>query len=254
MELEPLRHPTRLDTEGTNQDIEPLITGEPLSTLNKGVEIKPGELDRLQLFDVECVIVVLDIVVRHGAFCPNAAFEYTVVFALVITLVDCDARGVEVLHARPRSLLLLVVAHVDLVDKGVPSLLLDEHLGTVAFVRPDVVFLDRVQHSSQAFLYLPRIVARAVSCKQELKNEGRNIRPFLDLQQKVFANHFPWKYLIQLFVERIVFHSKYAVLSFNSAIIACVAGSIARTVKFPENCSSIRRPTPTIWPGRIRMP
>src|SRR5258708_21939212 len=35
MELEPLGNPTGFDTEGTNQDIEPLVAGELLSSFNK---------------------------------------------------------------------------------------------------------------------------------------------------------------------------------------------------------------------------
>ena len=89
-----------------------------------------------------------------------------------------------------------------------PPLLLNKHLGAVAFVRPDVILLDRLQHGSQAFLDFPRIVACTVPRKEEFKHKRRNIRALLNLQQEILANHFSREHLVQLLVERIGFRSR----------------------------------------------
>jgi hypothetical protein len=70
---------------------------------------------------------------------------------------------------------------VDLVDEGVLSFALHEHLGLVALVGADIVLLNRLQDGGHAFLDLAGIVAGAVASEEEFEDERGHVGPFLDL-------------------------------------------------------------------------
>ena len=252
VELQALAHPAGLHAKGANDDIQPFVAGKLPASLGKGLEIEPGELNRLQLLDVEGVIVVFHIVVGHGAFRPDAALENPLVLRLVETVVDGNARGVEVLHPRPGPFFLLEVFDVDLVDEGVLALLLHQHLGLVALVRPDIVLLDGLQHRGHAFLDLARVIAGAVPRQQELEHERGHVGPFLDVEKQVLADDLAQKYLVEFAVQIGGGHSRYPVLRVRLTCSRLVAGSRMRTVKLPEKSSSMRRPKEMALPDLMR--
>jgi hypothetical protein len=69
------------------------------------LEVEARQLDRPQVFDVERVVVFLDVVVRQGHLGPDAAFQQAIVVAVEL-LADRDALRVEVLQRCPVALLL----------------------------------------------------------------------------------------------------------------------------------------------------
>jgi len=65
----------------------------------------------------------------------------------------------------------LRILDVNLVDEGVPALLLHEHLRPIALVRAHIVFLNRLEHGRKAVLDLPRIIARAITGEEKFQDE-----------------------------------------------------------------------------------
>ena len=92
---------------------------------------------------------------------------------------------------------------MDAVNEGVFALLLNQHLGAVAFVGPDVVFLDGFQDGGETFLDFTRVVTGTVAGEQEFQNKRGHIGALLHLEEEIFADDFAREDLVEFRVERV---------------------------------------------------
>jgi len=54
----------------SGQDIKPLVTAEFLSALQEFINIEPGELNRPEVFDVEGIVIFVNIIMPDCSLSP----------------------------------------------------------------------------------------------------------------------------------------------------------------------------------------
>ena len=200
MQPHPRRELVRFQPHGTQHHRQPLVPGEGRPAGGVAREIEAGQLDRAQVLDGKGVVVLLDVVVRQGHLGPDPALQQAVVVAVEL-FADGNALGVEVLQRRPVALLLLHVAHMDLVDEAVPALGCHLGLGGIGLVGADIVFLEGGEHGLHAGVQLRLVIAGAELGEQKLQDEGRDVGALLDPVQQVLAQHLAVKGRVQFQVE-----------------------------------------------------
>ena len=98
-------------------------------------------------------------------------------------------------------LFFLHVADVHLVDEAVLTFGRNTGLRRVRFVGANVIVLERRQDGFDTGLDFDVVVAGAVPGEQELKDERRDVRPFLDAVQQILANDLAGELFVQFCVE-----------------------------------------------------
>ena len=101
------------------------------------------------------------------------------------------------------ALLLLHVAHMNLINKPVLALRRDLRLRGIGLVRPNVVVLQGGEHGLHSLLHFRGIVAGAVARQQELQDEGGYVRALFNPMQKILPDDFAIESGIQFLIKSI---------------------------------------------------
>ena len=136
----------RFVTQGSHQQVEPLIAREAAASCHEVVELPRRELDGADALDEERPVLGpedVGVVVAQRDLGPDSAQQQAVVLSH-LALFDVDVVEVEVGEPRPVLVVGLDQAHGDLVDDLERGVLLDGRLDRFALVRLDVLARQRL--------------------------------------------------------------------------------------------------------------
>ena len=139
-DLQPWRHAHRLQPDTSQEEVDPFFPGHGSSAFQELVQIEPGQLDRLQIDDVERAVLLallgqpkLNVDDR-----PNTPFKKALVPAIEF-FSNVNLAVTEVVHRRPVLVFARQEPNPHAVDKTVPAFLLDHGLGFISLIMAEVI-------------------------------------------------------------------------------------------------------------------
>ena len=170
MNFNPLAKFARLQTDGAQNQIQPLISAELAASFTIADEVEAAQLDRPQILHIKGVIIILDVVVGNYYLRPYPAFQEPVI-VFVIFLVDGDTLRVKILQGCPVPLFFLHITHMHLVYETVFPPGCDLGLGCIRFVWSDIIVLECHKHGIHPRVYFRLVAACTIAGKQKLQHE-----------------------------------------------------------------------------------